>query len=78
LQTLNQGDKGVDEYYQELIIALARCHIHEDDQDTGARFFGGLHCDIQDILYYKEWTRFSQLYHLALKAKREIQGRRQQ
>jgi hypothetical protein len=74
LQTLNQGDKGVEEYYQELIIGLARCNIHEDDQDTCARFFGGLHHDIQDILDYKEWTRFNQLYHLALKAEREVQG----
>jgi hypothetical protein len=31
LQTLNQGDKGVEEYNQELIICLARCNIHEDD-----------------------------------------------
>jgi hypothetical protein len=74
LQTLNQGDKGVEEYYQELIIGLARSNIHEDDQDTCARFFGGLHRDIQDILDYKQWTRFGQLYHLALKAERDIQG----
>jgi hypothetical protein len=39
LQTLNQGDKGVEEYYQELIIGLARCNIQEHDQDTCARFF---------------------------------------
>ena len=70
--------KGVQEYYQELIIGLARCDIHEDDQDTCARVFGGLQRDIHDILDYKEWTRFSQLYHLALKAEREVQGRRQQ
>jgi hypothetical protein len=37
-----------------------------------------LHRDIQDILDFKEWTRFSQLYHLALKAEREVQGGRQQ
>jgi hypothetical protein len=36
LQTLNKSDKGVEKYYQELIIALARCNIHEDDQDTCA------------------------------------------
>jgi hypothetical protein len=72
LQTLNQDDKRVEKYYQELTIGLARCNIHEDDQDTCARFFGGLHRDIQNILDYKEWTRFSQLFHLALKAEREI------
>ena len=72
LQNLKQGDKGVEEYYQELLIGLARCGIHEDDEDISARFFGGLNRDIQNILDYKEWTRFSQLYHLALKAKREV------
>ena len=50
LQTLKQGDKGVDEYYQELLIGLARCGIHEDDDETSARFFGGLNRDIQNIL----------------------------
>jgi hypothetical protein len=74
LQTLNQGDKGVEEYYQELIISLACCNIHKDDQDTCVRFFGGLYHDILDILDYKEWNRSSQLYRLALKAEREVQG----
>ena len=60
-----------------MLIGLARCGIREDDDETSARFFGGLNHDIQDILNYKEWTRFSQLYHLALKAEREVQGRRQ-
>ena len=75
LQTLKQGDKGVEEYYQQLLIGLARCGIREDDDETSARFFGGLNRDIQDILDYKEWTGFSQLYHLALKDEREVQGR---
>ena len=75
LQTLKQGDKGVEEYYQELLIGLAHCGIRDDDEKTSARFFGGLNRDIQDILDYKEWTHFSQLYHLALMAEREVQGR---
>ena len=78
LQTLKQGDKGVENYYQELTICLARCNIHEDDQDTCARFNGGLQSDIQDILDYKVWARFIQLYHLAHKAELEVHGRRQQ
>ena len=72
LQHLNQGSKSVEKYYQELLMGLARCDIHEDDQDLSARFMGGLNHDNQDILYYKEWTRFSQLYHLALKAERKV------
>ena len=38
-------------------------------------FFGGLGHEIQDVLDYKEWTRFPQLYHYALKADREVKGR---
>ena len=72
LQTLKQGEKGVEAYYQELIIGLACCDIHEDDEDTCAKFFGGLNRDIQDILDYKDWNRFNQLYHLALKAEKEV------
>jgi hypothetical protein len=78
LQTLKQGDKSVEAYYQELFISLSHCGIHEDDQAIVVRFFDGLNHDIQDILDYKDWTRFSQLYHLAIKVEREVQGRRQQ
>jgi len=62
-----------------LLIGLARCGVHEDDADAGAsaRFFGGLNHDIQNILDYKEWHNFSQLYHLGIKAEREVHGRKQ-
>jgi hypothetical protein len=58
LQTLKQGDKGVEAYYQELLIGLVRCGINEDDTDASARFFGGLNHDIHNILDYKEWRNF--------------------
>jgi len=77
LQTLKQGDKSVEAYYQEYLIGLARCGVHEDDADASARFFGGLNHDIQNILDYKEWCNFSQLYHVAIKAEREVQGHKQ-
>ena len=41
-----------------------------------ARFLGGLNREIQDILAYKEYTNVTRLFHLACKAKREVQGRR--
>ena len=75
LQRLNQDSKSVEEYYQELLIGLARSNIQEDEMDKCSRFFGGLCREIQDVLDYKEWTRFPQLYHYALKAEREVQGR---
>ena len=37
---------------------------------------GGLNREIQDILAYKEYNSVNRLFHLACKAKREVQGRR--
>jgi len=54
LQTLKQGNKGVEAYYQELLIGSACCGVNEDDANASARFFGGLNHDIQKILDYKE------------------------
>ena len=42
LQRLNQGNKSVEEYYQELQIGMLRCEVVEDEEDKMARFFGGL------------------------------------
>ena len=72
LQRLNQDSKTVEEYYQELLIGLACSNIQEDEMDKCSRFFRGLCHEIQDVLDYKEWTRFSQLYHYAIKAEREV------
>ena len=75
MQRLNQGSKTIEEYYQELLIGLARSNIQEDEMGKCSRFFRGLRRKIHDVLDYKEYTRFSQLYHYALKAEREVQGR---
>ena len=34
-------------------MGLARCDIHEDDQDLSARFMGGLNRDIRIFLIIK-------------------------
>jgi len=46
LETFKQGDKNIEAYYQELLIGLAHCGVHEDDGDDSARLFGGLNHDI--------------------------------
>ena len=76
LQQLRHGAKSVEEYYQELQMGMLRCNLDEDEEPTMARFLGGLNHEIQDILVYKEYTNITYLFHLACKAKREVQGRR--
>ena len=76
LQQFRQGNKSVEEYYQELQIGMLRCGLVETEDATMARFVGGLNQEIQDILAYKEYNSIDCLFHLACKAEREVQGRR--
>ena len=69
LQCLNQGSKTVEEYYQELLIGLARSNIQEDEMDKCSRFFGGLHREIQDVLDYKNGLDFPNYIIMLLKLK---------
>ena len=48
LQGLRQGNKSVEEYYQEMEIAMIRANVEEDREATMARFLQGLNPDIQD------------------------------
>uniref|UniRef100_A0A7N1A7T9 CCHC-type domain-containing protein n=1 Tax=Kalanchoe fedtschenkoi TaxID=63787 RepID=A0A7N1A7T9_KALFE len=76
LQQFRQGTKTVEDYYQQLQIAMLRCGLVEDEEGVMARFMGGLNREIQDILSYKEYNSVTRLFHLACKAEREVQGRR--
>lgn len=40
LQRLNQGNRSVEEYYQELQISMLRCDIIEDEEAAMACFYG--------------------------------------
>jgi hypothetical protein len=54
---------------------MLHCNLVEGEKPAMARFFGGLNQEIQDILAYKDYTNVTRLFHLACKAKREVQGR---
>ena len=46
LQRFDQGNRSVHEYYNDLHVAMLRCDIDEEDDDTMTRFYFGLHKDI--------------------------------
>ena len=54
---------------------MIRCGIVDENEAILARFMGGLNREIQTILEYKEYTNITRLFHLALKAEREVQDR---
>ena len=54
---------------------MIRCGIIEENEAMLARFLGGLNKEIHTILEYKEYSNITSLFHLACKAKREVQDR---
>src|ERR1041384_1825281 len=56
---------------------MLRCGVVEDMDDKIARFYGGLRHEIQDIIDYKEYRSIQTLFHLAMLAEKELQGRQQ-
>ena len=41
LERLNQGDRSIEEYYQELQMSMLHCDIIEDEETAMAHFYGG-------------------------------------
>ena len=74
LQRLNQGDRSIEEYYQELQINMLRCDIIEDEEAAMACFYGGLRREIKDIVVYKEYDSVPRLFQLECLAEKRIAG----
>jgi hypothetical protein len=74
LPCFDQGDKSVQEYYQELQKCMLHCGVVEDQEDQIIRFYGGLRREIQDIVDNKEYHSIQCLFQLAMLAEKELQG----
>jgi hypothetical protein len=74
LQHLEQGDMSVQKYFTELHKGMIRCRIEEDQEDKVCHFYGGLRCEIQDIIYYKDFNTTNKLFQFAMHAEKELQG----
>ena len=51
---------------------MLHCDIIEDEEAAMARFYGGLRCEIQDIVDYKEYNSVPRLFQLASLAEKEL------
>jgi len=52
----------IQEYFAELQKGMIRCGIEEDPEDKVCHFYGGLRCEIQDIVDYKDFNTTNQLF----------------
>jgi hypothetical protein len=65
----------VQDYYAELQKGMIRAGVHEETEDKIYHFYEGLQTEIQDIVDYKEYNTINRLFHLAMLAEKELQGR---
>ena len=70
LQSLTQGSKTVDEYYNEMDQAMMRSNIIEDKKTTMFRFMNGLNQNIAHLVELHNYNNIEELLQMALKLER--------
>ena len=72
LQRLNQGSKSVEEYYQEMEVAMIRANVEEDREATMARFLHDLNLEITDIVEMQHYVELIDMVHQAIKVEEQL------
>ncbi|XP_073355047.1 uncharacterized protein [Aegilops tauschii subsp. strangulata] len=73
LQNLRQGKLSVEEYHKEMEKAMIRANIHEDEEQSMARFLYGLDPNVKQVVDLQPYRNVVELVHLASKAERQLQ-----
>jgi hypothetical protein len=72
LKRLVQGNRSVDEYFQELEMCLLRTGINEDEKSAMARFLVGLNKPIPNKVDITSYTNLMELVHFAKRAEQQL------
>ena len=75
LQSLMQGNRSVDEYYQEMEIVMIRANVEEDRKATMARFMASLNTEIANIVELQHYVELEDMVHMAMKVERQLKRR---
>ena len=68
-----QGTKSIEEYYNEMEIAMIWANVTKDDEQTMARFLNGLNHPIKKIADFQPYSNLIELVHQATKEERQVQ-----
>ncbi|XP_038888883.1 uncharacterized protein LOC120078660 [Benincasa hispida] len=72
LYSLQQGSKGVDDYYKEMQTLMNRENIDEDEEDAMARFLGGMNRELTNQMDRQAYFDMKELLHLAVKIEGQL------
>ena len=70
LQKLTQGARSVDEYHQEMEMAMIRANIEKDKEATMARFLFGLNHEIANLVKLHHYVDLEDMVHMAIKVEK--------
>ena len=72
LQRLNQGARSVDEYYQEMEMAMIRANLEEDKEATMARFLSGLNREVANLVELHHYVDLEDMVHMEIKMEKQL------
>nr|XP_027083527.1 uncharacterized protein LOC113705818 [Coffea arabica] len=72
LQTLVQGSRSVEDYYEEMEITMLRADIVKDREATMARFLNGLRPEIAELVELQNYVDMPELIDKASKIERRL------
>ena len=75
LQRLVQGNKSVEDYYQEMEVAMIRANVEEDWEATMSRFSSGLNPEIANQVELREYVELDEMVHIAIKIEHQLKRR---
>ncbi|KAM2928344.1 hypothetical protein COP2_035599 [Malus domestica] len=67
-----QGTMLVDEYTEEFDLLMVHCGIDEPEEQTIARYLGGLRREIHDAVVLQPYWSYDNIYKLAVKVEKQL------
>lgn len=72
LQSLTQGFRSVENYHQEMEVAMIRANVMEDREATMTRFLSGLNREIANVVELQHSKEVEDMVHMAMKVERRL------
>ena len=64
--------RSVDDYHNEMEIAMIRANVEENREATMARFLNGLNRDITNVVELQHYVELEDMVHMAIKVERQL------
>ena len=75
LQSLTQGNQSVEDYFEDMEVAMIRANAEEYREATMARFVVGLNREIANLVELQHYVELEDMVHMAIKIKNQFKRR---